>query len=66
MNKQRLLPSIARRKMHLGRQLCGRYWSRLEWGSVVVSDLRRSVAETLLPTGDSRRVLLEMAVLPPL
>lgn len=32
----------------------------------MVCDLRRSVTETRLPTGERRRVLLEMTALPPL
>ena len=38
-----------------------------DWeGRVRVWDLRRSVRATRLPTGEIRRVLLEITVLPPL
>lgn len=66
MNKQRLLSSIARRKVPSGETAIREILEEAWIGSVVVSDLRRSVTETLLPTGDSRRVLLEMTALPPL
>ncbi|WVZ21295.1 hypothetical protein V8G54_008617 [Vigna mungo] len=66
MKRQRLRSSTARRKVASG-ETAMRATLEEDWmGRVEVSDLRRSVTATRLPTGESSRVLLEITALPPL
>lgn len=65
MKRQRLFSSTVRRKTPSGEAAMRRRLVEAWQGRVMVSDLRRSVTETRLPTGETSRVLLTTAALPP-
>ena len=65
MKRQRLLSSTVRRKTPSGEAAMWRMLLEDWMGRVKVWDLRRSVTETRLPTGDIRLVFCVITAFPP-